>query len=144
MINEEPTMSAGNGGFSGSAAAKGPVAGFDPKLDFRKKKLRKLPKPYRDAIRIERIMEAVHRHQLIESGGKVIDQLKKVIHGGASGNIQFDNGEKMQVNPASAAKLVDLYRNLNASNRVKMIKTINSSSSGLTKIQAFADARGGV
>ena len=25
MINEEPTMSAGNGGFSGSAAAKGPV-----------------------------------------------------------------------------------------------------------------------
>ena len=32
-------MSAGNGGFSGSAAAKGPVAGFDPKLDFRKKNL---------------------------------------------------------------------------------------------------------
>ena len=33
MINEDaPTMSAGNGGFSGSAAATGPVAGFDPIL----------------------------------------------------------------------------------------------------------------
>ena len=33
MINEDaPTMSAGNGGFSGSAAAAGPVAGFDPIL----------------------------------------------------------------------------------------------------------------
>ena len=89
-------------------------------------------------------MEAVRTVQLQESGGKVIDQLKKVIHGGSSGNIVFDSGEKMQINPASAAKLVDLYRNLNASNRVKMIKTINSSASGLTKIQAFADQRGGV
>ena len=33
MINEDaPTMSADNGGFSGSAAATGPVAGFDPIL----------------------------------------------------------------------------------------------------------------
>ena len=33
MINEDaPTMSAGNGGFSGSAAATGHVAGFDPIL----------------------------------------------------------------------------------------------------------------
>ena len=33
MINEDaPTMSAGNGGFSGSVAATGPVAGFDPIL----------------------------------------------------------------------------------------------------------------
>ena len=31
MINEDaPTMSAGTGGFSGSAAATGPVPGFDP------------------------------------------------------------------------------------------------------------------
>ena len=30
MINEDaPTMSAGTGGFSGSSAANGPVAGFD-------------------------------------------------------------------------------------------------------------------
>jgi len=38
MINEDaPTMSAGNGGFTGSAAATGPVAGFDPLLGSNKK-----------------------------------------------------------------------------------------------------------
>ena len=38
MIKEDaPTMSAGNGGFSGSAAATGPVAGFDPLLGGTKK-----------------------------------------------------------------------------------------------------------
>ena len=38
MINEDaPTMSAGTGGFSGSAAATGPVAGFDPILGGTKK-----------------------------------------------------------------------------------------------------------
>ena len=42
MINEDaPTMSAGNGGFSGSAAATGPVAGFDPLLGSGKVKKRK-------------------------------------------------------------------------------------------------------
>jgi len=32
MLNEAPTNSAGNGGFTGSAAAAGPTAGFDPVL----------------------------------------------------------------------------------------------------------------
>ena len=42
MINEDaPTMSAGNGGFSGSAAASGPVAGYDPMLGGKKVKKRK-------------------------------------------------------------------------------------------------------
>tara|TARA_B100000678_G_scaffold247266_1_gene220535 strand:- start:183 stop:890 length:708 start_codon:yes stop_codon:yes gene_type:complete len=42
MINEDaPTMSAGNGGFTGSAAATGPVAGFDPLLGSKKVKKRK-------------------------------------------------------------------------------------------------------
>ena len=142
--------SAGTGGFSGSSNASGPTAGFDPVIDFRKKVPRKLPKPYRDAIRNDqkketKLREMVRNHQmkqLTESGGKVIDQLKKVIHSGGNGDITFDSGEKMQINPAAASKLVDLYRNLNASNRVKMIKTINSSSSGLVKIQQFADSRG--
>ena len=147
--------SVGTGGFSGSASAAGPVAGFDPILDFRNKNLRKLPKPYRDAMRSDqtdikkkkrkKLREMVRNHsmkQLNESGGKVIDQLKKIIHSGGTGDVVFDSGEKMQINPVAASKLVDLYRNLNASNRVKMIKTINSSSSGLTKIQQFADSRG--
>ena len=39
MINEDaPTMSAGTGGFSGSANASGPVAGFDPMLGSNKEK----------------------------------------------------------------------------------------------------------
>jgi len=142
--------SVGTGGFSGSANAAGPVAGFDPILDFRNKVPRKLPKPYRDAMRNDqkkrrKIREMVRRsqmNQLNESGGKVIDQLKKIVNSGGTGNVVFDSGEKMQMNPVTASKLVDLYRNLNASNRVKMIKTINSSSSGLTKIQQFADSRG--
>ncbi len=142
--------SAGNGGFSGSSNASGPTAGYDPIIDFRGKVPRKLPKPYRDAIRNDqkknkKLREMVNNHQkkqLNESGGKVIDQLKKIVHGGGTGDVTFDSGEKMQMNPAAASKLVDLYRNLNASNRVKMIKTINSSSSGLVKIQQFADSRG--
>lgn len=142
--------SAGNGGFSGSSNASGPTAGYDPVIDFRNKVPRRLPKPYRDAMRndqkkTKKLREMVRNHQmkqLNESGGKVIDQLKKIIHSGGTGDITFDSGEKMQMNPAAASKLVDLYRNLNASNRVKMIKTINSSSSGLVKIQQFADSRG--
>ena len=42
MINEDaPTMSAGTGGFSGSANASGPVAGFDPILGKGKVKKRR-------------------------------------------------------------------------------------------------------
>ena len=45
MINEDaPTMSAGTGGFSGSANASGPVAGFDPMLGSNKEKKPNLTK----------------------------------------------------------------------------------------------------
>ena len=45
MINEDaPTMSAGTGGFSGSANASGPVAGFDPMLGSNREKKPKLTK----------------------------------------------------------------------------------------------------
>ena len=37
MNEDAPTMSVGTGGFSGSANAKGPVAGFDPVMKFRGK-----------------------------------------------------------------------------------------------------------
>jgi hypothetical protein len=84
----------------------------------------------------------VSEQRLFESGGKVIDQLKQITLGGQQGIVMFDNGEKAQVSPDNANKLVDLYRNLNASNRVKMIKTINSSSAGFEKIASFASSRG--
>ena len=49
MINEDaPSMSAGNGGFSGSAAATGPVAGFDPLLGSGKVKRRKYGRKKKD------------------------------------------------------------------------------------------------
>jgi len=52
MINEDaPTMSAGNGGFTGSAPATGPVAGFDPLLGqkVKKRKYKKKEKCHEDA-----------------------------------------------------------------------------------------------
>ena len=44
-----PTMSVGAGGYTSSADAKGPVAGYDPvlgKIDRRNKKQRNYPKEY--------------------------------------------------------------------------------------------------
>ena len=50
-----PTMSAGAGGFSASADAKGPVAGLDPKIDLRKRNQKNYNKTYvtmyRDLVR---------------------------------------------------------------------------------------------
>ena len=141
--------SAGNGGFSGSANAAGPTAGYDPVIDFRKKVPRRLPKPYRDAMRDEqkktkKLREMVRNHQmkqLNESGGKVIDQLKKIAMAGGTGTVQFDDGSKQPVEPSEAGKIVNLYQNLNASNRVKMIKSINSSTNAYEKVKAFAQSR---
>jgi len=78
---------------------------------------------------------------LQESGGKVIDQLKKIAMAGGTGTVQFDDGSKQPVEPAEAGKIVNLYQNLNASNRVKMIKSINSSTSAYEKVKAFAQSR---
>lgn len=40
-------MVVGTGGFTGSASASGPVAGFDPVMDGRSKIARRLPPAYR-------------------------------------------------------------------------------------------------
>ena len=48
-LKESPTMSVGAGGYTSSADAKGPVAGYDPvlgKVDRRKKKPKNYPKEY--------------------------------------------------------------------------------------------------
>ena len=80
----------------------------------------------------------MNEEYLLESGGKVIDQLKKIATSGEGGVVTFENGEKKTIAPESADKLVNLYKNLNASNRVKMIKNVNSSSVGLERIATFA------
>ena len=51
-MNEE-LMTAGTGGFSGSAAATGPNAGYDPVMKFRKKvqKRKKLQSKYTNSRR---------------------------------------------------------------------------------------------
>lgn len=38
LREEGPTMSSGNGGFTGSSRPEGPTAGFDPILGMRKRK----------------------------------------------------------------------------------------------------------
>jgi hypothetical protein len=38
LKEEAPTMSCGNGGFSGSSSSLGPTAGFDPVIGFKKRK----------------------------------------------------------------------------------------------------------
>jgi hypothetical protein len=143
----------GVGGVSPTnSVAGGAIAGLPPdqpvirkKLDGRKKDVRSFVKKLltnrqkREEKRTKK--SAIQEQDLQESGGKVIDQLKKIAHGGATGNVVFDNGGKTQVSPQEAAKIVSLYRELNASNRVKMIRNINDSSSNYEKIKAFAQSR---
>ena len=50
LQEDAPTMSAGTGGFTGSADPKGPVAGYDPLMDGRSKIMRKLPPMYRKQL----------------------------------------------------------------------------------------------
>ena len=48
-LKESPTMSVGAGGYTSSADATGPVAGYDPvlgKVDRRNKKQKNYPKEY--------------------------------------------------------------------------------------------------
>ena len=48
-LKESPTMSVGAGGYTSSADATGPVAGYDPvlgKVDRRNKKQKNYPKAY--------------------------------------------------------------------------------------------------
>ena len=61
-LKESPTMSVGAGGYTSSADAKGPVAGFDPVInlvDRRKKKQKNYPKEYvqmyRDGLKGNRL-----------------------------------------------------------------------------------------
>lgn len=54
LQEDAPTMSAGTGGFTGSADPKGPVAGFDPIMDGRSKMMRRLPKEYSKLLKKKR------------------------------------------------------------------------------------------
>ena len=66
LKEEGPTMSVGAGGYTGSADAKGPVAGYDPvlgKIDRRNKKQKNYPKKYvqmyRDMMKGDRLKSVI-------------------------------------------------------------------------------------
>ena len=66
-LKESPTMSVGAGGYTSSADATGPVAGYDPvlgKVDRRNKKQKNYPKEYvqmfRDAKKGNRLKSVLN------------------------------------------------------------------------------------
>lgn len=146
------------GGAPTNSATGGAIAGLPPdeppirkkkKYDGRRKDVRefvarllkrrqqKLEQKLRNQSKsLEEELEALQ-----ESGGKVIDQLKKIAMAGGTGTVQFDDGSQQPVEPSEAGKIVNLYQNLNSSNRVKMIKSINSSTNAYEKVKAFAQSR---
>jgi len=146
------------GGAPTNSATGGAIAGLPPdeppirkkkKYDGRRKDVRefvarllkrrqqKLEQKLRNQSKsLEEELEALQ-----ESGGKVMDQLKKIAMAGGTGTVQFDDGSKQPVEPSEAGKIVNLYQNLNASNRVKMITSINSSTNAYEKVKAFAQSR---
>ena len=148
----------GGGAMPTNSATGGAIAGLPPdeppirkkkKYDGRRKDVRefvaKLLK--RRQQRLEQKLKNQSKsleeelEALQESGGKVIDQLKKIAMAGGTGTVQFDDGSKQPVEPSEAGKIVNLYQNLNASNRVKMITSINSSTTAYEKVKAFAQSR---
>lgn len=148
----------GGGAMPTNSATGGAIAGLPPdeppirkkkKYDGRRKDVRefvaKLLK--RRQQRLEQKLKNQSKsleeelEALQESGGKVIDQLKKIAMAGGTGTVQFDDGSKQPVEPSEAGKIVNLYQNLNASNRVKMITSINSSTNAYEKVKAFAQSR---
>lgn len=147
-IGAAPTNSATGGAIAGLPPDEPPIR-KKKKYDGRRKDVRefvaKLLK--RRQQRLEQKLKNQNKsldeelEALQESGGKVIDQLKKIAMAGGTGTVQFDDGSKQPVEPSEAGKIVNLYQNLNASNRVKMIKSINSSTNAYEKVKAFAQSR---
>lgn len=72
-----------------------------------------------------------------ESGGKVIDQLKKIVNSKKIGIVTFKNGQRRPLSSVNASRILKLYNNLNASNKVKLIRTINASPASLNTIRDF-------
>lgn len=147
-IGTAPTNNASGGAIAGLPPDEPPIR-KKKKYDGRRKDVREFvakllkrrqkreEKKYRNQTKsLEEELQALQ-----ESGGKVIDQLKKIAMAGGTGTVQFDDGSKQPVEPSEAGKIVNLYQNLNASNRVKMIKSINSSTNAYEKVKAFAQSR---
>ena len=113
MNEEAPTMSAGTGGFSGSANAKGPVAGFDPVMKFRKKMAKR--KKIKEDNEIDRPIDMSGRSRLFQykvnipkvgetivyanSPAQLTQKLRLLINPRYRGDIKIE-----RILPANAAK----------------------------------------
>ena len=147
-IGVAPTNSASGGAIAGLPPDEPPIR-KKKKYDGRRKDVREFVakllkrRQKREEKKFKNQTKSLEEElqALQESGGKVIDQLKKIAMGGGTGTVQFDDGSKQPVEPSEAGKIVNLYQNLNASNRVKMIKSINSSTNAYEKVKAFAQSR---
>ena len=147
-IGVAPTNSASGGAIAGLPPDEPPIR-KKKKYDGRRKDVREFVakllnrRQKREEKKFKNQTKSLEEElqALQESGGKVIDQLKKIAMAGGTGTVQFDDGSKQPVEPSEAGKIVNLYQNLNASNRVKMIKSINSSTNAYEKVKAFAQSR---
>jgi hypothetical protein len=111
-MNEE-MMTAGTGGFSGSANAKGPVAGFDPVMKFRKKMAKR--KKIKEDNEIDRPIDMSGRSRLFQykvnipkvgetivyanSPAQLTQKLRLLINPRYRGDIKIE-----RILPANAAK----------------------------------------
>ena len=144
-IGAAPTNNASGGAIAGLPPDEPPIR-KKKKYDGRRKDVREFVakllkrRQKREEKKISNQTKSLEEElqALQESGGKVIDQLKKIAMAGGTGTVQFDDGSKQPVEPSEAGKIVNLYQNLNASNRVKMIKSINTSTNAYEKVKAFA------
>jgi hypothetical protein len=147
-IGAAPTNNASGGAIAGLPPDEPPIR-KKKKYDGRRKDVREFVakllkrRQKREEKKISNQTKSLEEElqALQESGGKVIDQLKKIAMAGGTGTVQFDDGSKQPVEPSEAGKIVNLYQNLNASNRVKMIKSINTSTNAYEKVKAFAQSR---
>ena len=147
-IGAAPTNNASGGAIAGLPPDEPPIR-KKKKYDGRRKDVREFVakllkrRQKREEKRFKNQTKSLEEElqALQESGGKVIDQLKKIAMAGGTGTVQFDDGSKQPVEPSEAGKIVNLYQNLNASNRVKMIKSINTSTNAYEKVKAFAQSR---
>lgn len=85
--------------------------------------------------------ESVDMQALIESGGKAIDQLQTAAESGSKVVITHEDGTRSIVDSITAKAIVEVYNELDASNRVKFINNANGSSRTFKEIASFAKNR---
>lgn len=75
---------------------------------------------------------------LTEAGGGVIEALKALVKSGQRGKVFFKNGESANVTIPQAEKILETYRELNSSNKVKFIIMVNKNLTDFTKALSFS------